>query len=205
VPLYMPENGFIGINVPLVASRAGSLSTRTTHPHFLERLGDVLSAVRITNHLVNPFRLETKGEVVRRCRNGALLSRIVGESISCAHPEAGRWQKLTPSNCGYCFPCLIRRASLHRIELDDGAAYHRDVLTEVELLEKEGGDTGADLRAVVRGLANAPRSSDVFRNGPVPAADAAAFDDVYLRGRDEIRDWLRTGSEELRTALGASP
>ena len=32
VPLYIPENGFIGINVPLTGSRPASLSTRTTHP-----------------------------------------------------------------------------------------------------------------------------------------------------------------------------
>jgi len=35
VPVYVPENGFIGINVPLTRARVGSASTRTTHPHFM--------------------------------------------------------------------------------------------------------------------------------------------------------------------------
>lgn len=54
VPLFMPENGFIGINVPFIASRAGSLSTRTTHPHFIARLVEALDAVGIGNELSNP-------------------------------------------------------------------------------------------------------------------------------------------------------
>ena len=40
VPLFIPENGFIGINVPLTEARNGSLSTRTTHPYFMSALGD---------------------------------------------------------------------------------------------------------------------------------------------------------------------
>src|SRR5262249_3735004 len=37
-PVFAPENGLIAINVPLTPSRAGSCSTRTMHPYFLERL-----------------------------------------------------------------------------------------------------------------------------------------------------------------------
>jgi 7-cyano-7-deazaguanine synthase in queuosine biosynthesis len=202
VPMYIPENGFIGINVPFVASRAGSLSTRTTHPYFLERLGAALAAIGIGNELVNPFRLKTKGEVVADCANSGLLKAVVDESISCAHPEAARWKKLAPSNCGYCYPCLIRRSALHRVGLDASTSYQRDVLTEVDLLDEEDGQTGADLRAVVRGLAREPHSTEVFRNGLVPGSDAVAFDQVYRRGRDELRDWLAGGAPELRAALG---
>lgn len=35
VPVYIPENGFIGLNIPLTNSRKGTCSTRTTHPYFL--------------------------------------------------------------------------------------------------------------------------------------------------------------------------
>jgi len=68
VPLHMPENGFIGINVPFVASRAGSNSTRTTHPYFLEQLGLALTELGIANPVVNSFRLQTKGELLAACR-----------------------------------------------------------------------------------------------------------------------------------------
>jgi hypothetical protein len=35
VDLYIPENGFASLNVPLGADQRGSVSTRTTHPYFL--------------------------------------------------------------------------------------------------------------------------------------------------------------------------
>jgi 7-cyano-7-deazaguanine synthase in queuosine biosynthesis len=201
VPLHLPENGFIGINVPLVGSRAGSLSTRTTHPYFIARFEDALSGVGIANPIVNPFRLKTKGEALAGCRNFDLLESLVDASISCAHPETARWERLPPSNCGYCFPCLIRRAALHRIGLDAGASYRHDALTDAALFA-EGSDRGADMRALVRGLARDPHPYDVLRNGAVPAGDAAAFGDVYLRGREEIAAWVLGGAgDELRALL----
>ena len=45
VSTYICENGFIAINPPLTASRLGSLSTRTAHPHFLGELQHVLDDV----------------------------------------------------------------------------------------------------------------------------------------------------------------
>ena len=39
LPLWIPENGFASLNLPLTADQRGSLSTRTTHPLFLEQLG----------------------------------------------------------------------------------------------------------------------------------------------------------------------
>lgn len=168
VPLYVPENGFIGINVPFVASRAGSLSTRTTHPYFVERVEEALDALGIGNEIINPFRLKTKGEALADCRNPKLLAALGDESISCAHPESARWDKLPPSNCGYCLPCLIRRVALHGIGLDAGASYRHDSLVEPALLEDDS-DRGADLRALVRGIARDPRPNDVLRNGAVPA------------------------------------
>ncbi len=203
VPLYMPENGFIGINVPFVGSRAGSLSTRTTHPYFMERVEEALDALGVGNEIVNPFRLKTKGEALAECRNSKLLAALVEKSISCAHPESARWDKLPPSNCGYCFPCLIRRGALDGVGLDAGASYRHDALTEAELLEEES-DRGADPRALVRGLARGPHPNDVLRNGAVPADAAAAFDAVYRRDRDELSSWITTGAgQERLDALAA--
>ena len=197
VPLHMPENGFIGINVPFVASRAGSNSTRTTHPYFLEQLGLALTELGIANPVVNSFRLQTKGELLAACRNPQLLTALADRSVSCAHPESGRYEKQSPGNCGWCFPCLIRRAALHHIGLDSGASYRRDALSDAELRSGET-DRGADLRAVRRGLAREPRAEDVLRNGALPAADALAFADVHRRGRAELAAWLERGGRRPR-------
>ncbi len=49
-PLYLPENGFIGINVPLVPARSGALSTRTTHPYFLAMMTAALDTLGLAGH-----------------------------------------------------------------------------------------------------------------------------------------------------------
>jgi 7-cyano-7-deazaguanine synthase in queuosine biosynthesis len=204
VPLYMPENGFIGINAPLVGARAGSLSTRTTHPHFIERLDDARMTVGIANTLKNPYRLQTKGEALAASRNRKLLASLADASVSCAHPEAGRWQRRAEPNCGYCYPCLIRRAALHHVGLDNGASFRYDALTDRELLDASS-PRGADLRALVRGLARKPHPNDILRNGRVPGTAVDAFFDVYRRGHAELATWVDTGAgKELRAALAAA-
>src|SRR6266567_4252693 len=44
IPLYIPENGFVGLNIPLAGSRQGSYSTRTTHPAYLSNVRHGLRA-----------------------------------------------------------------------------------------------------------------------------------------------------------------
>jgi 7-cyano-7-deazaguanine synthase in queuosine biosynthesis len=184
VPLYMPENGLIGINVPLIASRSGSASTRTTHPHFMSMVAQLRQALGITNPIQNPFRLMTKGEAAEQCANRALLGEIATRSISCAHPARTRNR-----SCGWCYPCLIRRASLARVDLDTASDYELDVLTASGFVDDAG--TRADtLRALVRALSARPSSVAVLRNGPIPAGEAGAFADVYARGMTEVGAFL---------------
>lgn len=187
VPLFIPENGFIGINVPLTEARSGSLSTRTTHPHFIDLLCTCISRLGMTNTVVNPFRVMTKGEILANSNDREALAALARETVSCAHPEAPRYAQREQGNCGYCFPCLIRRAAMHHVGLDDPADYAFDALHEESELTGHRGD---DLRALVRSLSSPSRSVDVLRNGPVPAQDVAAFAGVYERGRQEIRTWI---------------
>jgi len=48
VTLYVCENGFISINPPLTTSRLGSLSTRTTHPVFVDQFQDLLTTAGLS-------------------------------------------------------------------------------------------------------------------------------------------------------------
>jgi hypothetical protein len=110
--LHAPENGFIALNVPLDSMRLGALSTRTTHPFYIARWNELLGVLGITGRIENPYWSKTKSEMVSACLNRALLTSIVPSTLSCASPTKGRWQGHGTQHCGYCLPCLIRRASL---------------------------------------------------------------------------------------------
>jgi len=195
VPLYIPENGFIGINVPLTAARSGRLSTRTTHPHFMAGLSACIDQLGITNPIVNPFKVMTKGEILSSCRDQEAIRLLARETLSCAHPEAARYARRVQGNCGYCFPCLIRRSSLHHVGLDDANEYAFDVLHEDTELEL---DRGSDLRALIRSLSRKAQPADVLRNGPVAADQIPAFVGVYERGRSEILAWMSAADPSPR-------
>lgn len=188
VPLTVPENGFIGINVPLTRARNGSLSTRTTHPFFIERFAECVRTLGITNPIVNPYRTMTKGDMLATSTDQDVLRAHARSTLSCAHPEAPRWAKREQGNCGYCFPCLIRRASMHHIGLDTAADYSFDVANEPGELQGHRGD---DIRALLRSLNGPTEAIDVLRNGPVRPEEITAFADVYQRGRQEIVEWLQ--------------
>ena len=197
VPLVIPENGFIGLNIPLSGSRLGSLSTRTTHPHFIAELQALLKGLSVQNRLLNPYRLMTKGEMLEQVEPLEHVRDLVLLSVSCAHPEASRWRKRPLGNCGYCYPCLIRRSSMHRIGWDSPLDYAWDAMNDKALLDSAS-QSGADLRALLHSLSRGEGAWDHLRSGPVPAEDSAPSHELYLRGRSELRNWIRdVGAAEL--------
>jgi 7-cyano-7-deazaguanine synthase in queuosine biosynthesis len=206
VSLYVPENGFIGINVPLTGSRAGSLSTRTTHPLYMAEVQSLLNELGLQHDIKNPYRLQTKGELLERSSNRSLLVDLAKDSISCSHPEARRWIGMASGNCGWCYPCLIRRASLHHIGADNSGvgaargAYGCDALTDWKLLKSSNG-RGRSLRALTLSLRRPERVEDVVLNGRIPNGETLDFFDVYARGREELRYWLKGAGPELAGRL----
>jgi 7-cyano-7-deazaguanine synthase in queuosine biosynthesis len=203
VPLYVPENGFIGINVPLRSSRSGSSSTRTTHPWFLDRLLAALRTLGIDNPIENPFVHATKGEVLSSVDLTA-LSPLAQISLSCAHPEALRWIKVSGGNCGSCLPCIIRRAGMYKVGLDDPDQYAFDPLRDDGFLDPSR-DRAADALAVFSNLRSSPGPLAIFRNGTVPWDQADAFREVHRRGLDELRSWIEAqGSDKTRAMIAAS-
>ena len=200
-PLIIPENGWISLNPPLTTNRLGSCSTRTTHPYFLEQLTDLWQEVGLVNPLVNPYKNLTKGEVVRRCRNPDLLKQLFGESVSCARPVVSRWQGGKAGACGYCYPCLMRRAALHTLGWDRGEDYRRDGLAEPGALAHRV--RGRDLRALllaVKTWEEAPAEVEArLMLGSSPEALPARLNEarqVLDRGFREISGWLRDKGPE---------
>ncbi|GFO82767.1 MAG: hypothetical protein A49_23940 [Methyloceanibacter sp.] len=195
VPLIVPENGLISLNIPLTGTRVGSSSTRTTHPHFIAGMRDVLSMLGIPVVIELPYRHATKGEMLKHVADEDALQAMLPLTMSCSHPEASRWEGATPgTHCGYCFPCLIRRAAVTAADLEaHDAPYTHDARTDAP-----GGKKGRDLRALRMGLrrlqeSNAPSILHALKAGPLPPNELPEFADVYARGMSELQAFLHRG------------
>lgn len=126
VPLWIPENGFASINPPLGPERLGSLSTRTTHPAFLEDLSSVLTEVGAHAAIENPFRAATKGEMYQKVVDlvkGKEASAFLSATHSCGL-TGQRAHHISPEvPCGICFGCVLRRASFAASGVTDATTY----------------------------------------------------------------------------------
>jgi 7-cyano-7-deazaguanine synthase in queuosine biosynthesis len=192
--LVVGENGLISLNVPLTFTRLGSNSTRTTHPHVVVMLREILQAVGLEIAVDLPYRFKTKGEMLASTMDPALLAATATLTMSCSHPEVGRYRGTTPGNhCGYCVPCIIRRAAFVRAGLLHGTY-------DVDLLRGRPGaatDTAADLRAFemaverFRAMSRTAHVAAVLSTGPIPDVDISHYTDVYARGMDEVDALLK--------------
>lgn len=193
-PIIIPENGPIALNPPLIPSRRGACSTRTTHPHFLSSFEYLLQQVGLRHTVQNPYRFRTKGEMVEGCRSLALLQDSYKTSRSCA--KAGHkeyWRNKKARQCGLCVPCLFRRAALNKINWDNELFGNDigDTTISRDELEK---NSFADLRALtaflVRNDPEAKIGRDLTTSGPLVYADLPNYTGVITRMRDEVRTWL---------------
>ncbi len=184
--IVVPENGFISLNIPLNAGRTGSLSTKTTHPVFMERLDAVWQALGIRARLVRPYAFKTKGELMAECQNQALLGQLVGESTSC-----GRYGYYNYTHCGRCVPCLVRRAAFLKAGLSDTTPkYHFPKLTKAGR-DDGANDIGAVAAAVIRYETLGIRrliAGQLWFSSPT---DRSKYEGVVARGFDEMAALLR--------------
>lgn len=187
VRVSVPENGFISLNVPLNPGRAGSLSTRTTHPVFLGRLQEVLSALGLPVLLERPYSFKTKGELMAECSDRGLLTELVGRSTSC-----GRYGYYNYTHCGRCVPCLVRRASFMAAGLTDTTrTYHFSALRAAGR-RSGANDIGAVAAAVLRIERDGPRSLTAGQLSFAAPAERAAYEGVVVRGLRELGGLLRS-------------
>lgn len=223
VPVYIPENGFIGLNIPLTPSRMGSCSTRTTHLHFIKGFNEILQKLGIPHKVENFFAYKTKGEIVHSVKETKAFKRGAGETISCSHPmRADKGIPGRPRNCGYCYPCLIRRASLNGIQvqeeyLEKFKEEYRIGLSFIENERFSNPDTGktADLKAVLFSLYNylKHRNREYYIEklivlGGMNLEDIEKFVDVYMKSMEELHEFIRNQAEangmELLEFIGDS-
>jgi 7-cyano-7-deazaguanine synthase in queuosine biosynthesis len=196
INLNIPENGFISLNVPLTPTRLSSHSTRTTHPHYIELFNRILIALNIKTSLINPYQFLTKGEMLQKCLNLELLKSNFKTTVSCAHPDRSRWLGGSPSKaCGYCTPCIIRRAALKKAGLTE-AGYLINILRNPPDPKTI---TGRDLRAFKLSIERFKKLDSfsilmqILGSGPLPFKKKTELDqyvDIYKNGVKEVSDFL---------------
>lgn len=199
IPLNVPENGLISLNIPLTMSRIGSFSTRTTHPYFFDILNKVLNAIGIHNKVVNPYGFSTKGQMVSKSKNYEFLKNTANLTVSCAHPgHHKRWTSKKkrkpgeeiPIHCGNCTPCIIRRAAMYRAGIDDLNEYVFDII-------KNSSASSDDLRAFKIALERFRKDENpilfrILQSGPIPSDRIALenYKNVYVEGMNEIEKFI---------------
>jgi hypothetical protein len=190
--LRASENGLIAVNVPLDVLRLGANSTRTTHPFYMARWNELLQMLGIPGRIHNPYWDKTKGEMVAACANPQLLRGLVPQSLSCASPTKGRWQGKKghgSEHCGYCLPCLIRRAAL--IGINDPTTYAvPNLRAKVWSSTRATGEQIRSFQFAIERLRKRPDLARLLIHKPGPLSDNPgdndALADVYRRGMDEV-------------------
>lgn len=203
--LEVPENGLIALNVSLDELRIGSHSTRTTHPFYLDLWNLVLRGLGIEISIQNPYWNKTKGEMADECLNKEFLLQVVQDSISCSSPQKARWSGAAPQHCGYCVPCIIRRAAMNKAFREEGdrTPYLIDSVSEIAASHEKG--KGVQLRSfqiAINKIKEQPQRAKILihKSGPLSRDSTylQELSDVYLRGLLEIDDFIikSTNSEK---------
>lgn len=189
--LVVPENGFISLNVPLTNSRLGSFSTRTTHPYLMDTLRQLLHCLGLDLEIELPYRFQTKGEMVNGCKNPKLLQAGLASTVSCSHPSVARFAGLDPNRqCGYCLPCIIRRAAIASTG-QDPSQYVYDDLSQ-PLSRGRSSDIRALKMALARYHQREPQLKDVLVSGPLPGpeSDLLEYLKVFRNGLKEVENFI---------------
>lgn len=173
--VYIPENGIIGLNVPLSSSRAGTCSTRTSHPLLLNTMSGLASFLaENTIPVTNPFLLKSKTEVLLSIPEEKRY--LLPMTISCSKYDMLRWEKpdRTVTHCGYCLPCIYRRIAMHRLGMDEAGQYHVNPFSDLANLTHK---RTRDLRALVSFLRKYSEASSedkvslMMSNGHLPVTN----------------------------------
>jgi hypothetical protein len=205
IPLLIPENGTIALNVPLTPSRRGTCSTRTAHPNYLGMLSHILQSVGISNPILNPLGMKTKGEAIIQCKNQQVLQNAIPDSVSCGKSgHKSSWRRRDAKGCGRCVPCIFRRASLHVINADT-EIYGIDICSdEINLTGNKVSVN--DFRAVLSFLGHNYSIGEIKRlllSSGVPIEEIDEYSSLVARAMAEVKELINgKGTTEIKRLIG---
>lgn len=182
VNLVIPENGLISLNIPLTNSRLGSSSTRTTHPFYLSLFQKLLDNLKIRINIWNPYQFKTKGEMIRECSSIEFLQKNISNTMSCSHPDLGRYAgEIEARHCGYCLPCVIRRSAIKNARIKDETRYRDLDFNSLDIAKMNYSSYMLGLKK----FDNKNAFLNIQKAGPLNQ-DLDRFTDLYIRGMNEL-------------------
>jgi hypothetical protein len=184
VEIFVPENGYISLNVPLGPGRTGSLSTRTTHPVYMADIQSLWDAIGIQAKLSFPYRYMTKGELLLECTDQAKLTNLIGDSTSC-----GKYQRHKLTHCGECVPCMVRRAAFIKANVPDNTT--KGYLCQ-RLALSQSSDVAAASVAYLR-----------YKDNGIHRFTGGALSFALMNERDKYENLVARGMDELGQLLSS--
>ena len=186
--LIVPENGLISLNIPLTPMRIGSHSTRTTHPYYMSLMQTLFDKLNMGVKLENPYQFKTKGEMLSECLNNKIVEST--NTMSCSHPS-GRFEKKGNAHCGYCVPCIIRRASYKHAGVFDNSDYRHNILDQQALSSDAKRDNIIAFNYLLEKISNNRNylKTLIRSTGPL-GSNVDEYVNVYLRGITEVKALL---------------
>ncbi|SEK16235.1 MULTISPECIES: Qat anti-phage system QueC-like protein QatC [unclassified Variovorax] len=186
VEVFVPENGLISLNVPLNAGRVGSLSTKTTHPVFMQRLQSIWTQLGIPASLQLPYAAQTKGEMMATCLDQEGLANLAGRSTSC-----GRYAVFGLRHCGRCVPCMVRRSAFLRSGIADTTATYVHADLKAAQPDRPPNDVAAVAAAVLKVEQDGVRALTAGQFAFAAPTRRTDFEGVVERGLKELGVLLR--------------
>jgi hypothetical protein len=130
--VWVPENGWVSLNVPLDGSRRSSLTTRTTHPGLLDELTGLAGDLGLGIRFRNAWEGRTKGDLVRWVANewgDEAAADAFAATDSCAKSGMQFYRLRPDTHCGVCYACLVRRGAFLAAGVPDRTPYADSLLT----------------------------------------------------------------------------
>jgi 7-cyano-7-deazaguanine synthase in queuosine biosynthesis len=200
INILVPENGTVSLNYPLSPSRRSSCSTRTTHPTVLSFVSAIFSKLGINSAIENPYRFNTKGEMVAQCQNPRFLKKVIAISNSCGkRGHRAHWDYLG-SHCGICMPCIYRRAS---VLSGDTTEYGNDGISNANanyFLKRKGQDEGAMLQFLNNKVSDTAIKIELIAGGLRDQANLYKYINLIKRTRKELEAWLKKNGNRFAKA-----
>jgi hypothetical protein len=132
----------------------------------------------------------TKGELLAESPRTEFLARSIELTVSCSHATEGRWKRSSGNHCGYCVPCVIRRASIKRAGFSDATSYRlQDFTAGLKSRSAKGRDIRSFLNSASR-VVKHPEIAHVLihKSGPLPfpKPELDNYAKLYVRGMTEV-------------------